>query len=56
MSRVSPRKEDREMRLLKRVAKIMGLVLVLCAILIAVAGYFAYALVTDSETASRLIK
>ena len=44
------------MRLLKRVAKIMGLVLILCALLMAGAGYFAYAVVTDSDTASRLIK
>ena len=56
VSRASPRKEDREMRLLRRVAKIMAWGLVLIAILIAGAGYFAYALVTDSDTAARLIK
>ena len=44
------------MRLLKRVAKIMGLVLVLCALIMAGAGCFAYALVTDSDTAARLIR
>ena len=44
------------MRLLKRVAKIMAWGWSCARSSSAVVGYFAYALVTDSETAARLIK
>ena len=44
------------MRLGRRLAKVLILGLVLIALITAGAAWFAYALVTDSETASRLIK
>ena len=54
--RGSPRKEKRRMRLGRRLAKVLIWGLVLIVLITAGAAWFAYALVTDSETAERLIK
>src|SRR5262245_38416721 len=55
-SRGSPGKEYQGMRLVARLAKVFMWGLVMILVILAGAAWFAYALVTDSETAARLTK
>ena len=53
---MSVQKHKRRMRLWRRLAKFMFWAMVLIVLIMAGAAWFAYALVTDSETAARMIK